>query len=127
MKLELILFTMNDRLYGIESSEIIKVVTIDNANNGSHLSGKEEVIFANTLLDPAGHYTYKTALMIKTLTKNGIVLYIPVLEDLITIPESDIIPVPDLLKKYQTPFFVWGVCESHEKMIVLITFDYYFS
>ena len=118
---------MNDRFYGLDSLEVIKVLNSDEIENSSYLGGNEKTIYAHTLLDPGGQYVFQTALILRHGGKNKGLFYIPRLEDFIDIDAETIIPLPGYLKQQQVPFFVWGVVDLPEKLVILITFDYFFS
>jgi chemotaxis signal transduction protein len=123
----LVLFKSNGRFVGIDSSEIIKVV-----DSGKDIGTKQEqagaanLIYSDKLLEEKTANNYTSALIIKNNNNKQFILKIPVLVDMISVPDTDIIPVPEFIKNRQNPFLVWGFIEKGRDLIMLITFDYYY-
>lgn len=68
MDLELIIFKINGRLYGIDGKEVIKAVNSEDVKKQPHFEGNEYMIYADKIFDPGGQYTHHTAI-INTATK----------------------------------------------------------
>jgi chemotaxis signal transduction protein len=127
MNLEFIVFKMENRYFGIESSEVLRVLEFENIRECPLLTGDEKQVYANTLLEYTGDFTYQRSLIIQSREGPRCIFHIPNIDDFLVINEIDIIPVPDLIKKQQHPFIVWGVSEQKNTMIVLMTLDFYFE
>jgi len=121
-KLDLVVFRIKERLFGIDSNEIERVT-----DRISSKSDKKEkgCYYADELLDMKDNFSYKAELLISAEDDRKYILKVPVLEDMITVNDSDLLPVPELIQEKQDPFFLWGFLESEGELLSLITFDYF--
>ena len=127
-KIEVLVIEIFNKFIGIDCSEIKKIM--------SNLSLKEKMEFIDKYKKKNKYYKlgeiykinegidYDSIIVIDKDNENDLIISVPVVLNIISIETSNILTIPEYIKKRQDPFFIWGFVEHEEKMISLITFVY---
>jgi hypothetical protein len=126
-KLDLIMFNVLERTFGIDSEEIVKVVSRQSTDAGDF-----DRIAADGKGGDAGRFgelignhdplPYDTWLIVRALDGREILVAVPGEVDCVTVQAAELIPVPDYLRKKQDPFFVWGYIRKGQVLASCVTF-----
>ncbi len=125
-KLEILLIDIMDRFIGIDCEEIKKVISdvskekdlkiINNFKKEKRFFKLSEILNINENID------YNSLIIIDMENMMDLMIAVPFITNIITPDFTDILTIPELIKKKQNPFFVWGFVKNEDKMVSLITF-----
>lgn len=125
-KLEILIIDIMDRFIGIDCKEIKKVILDVSKEKDLKLINnykKENRFFKlNEILNITENIDYNSLIIIDMENLKDLIIAVPFITNIITPGLADILIVPELIKKKQNPFFVWGFVKNEGKMVTLVTF-----
>ncbi len=126
--LEILIIDFSGRLVGIDCSEIKKVVhdikskknkeMIDNYKQKERLLNLTEIFKIDKKID-------NNLLVVEMDNYEEYLIIAPEVSSIIAIDASNILILPEFMKKRQNPFFVWGFVKNNNILVSLITFTYF--
>lgn len=127
-ELEILTVLIHNRYIGCALDEIEKVI-----KDTSVISGyKDTLINAETAIYKLGELLgipekvdYNSLLLIQNNAAAQMYIEIPNITDIKKINTSQILVVPDYIRRKQNPFLVWGYAMEKERMLMLITFSHF--
>ena len=125
-KIEILLIDIMDRFIGIDCEEIKKVISDVSKEKDLKLINnykKENRFFKlSKILNIIENIDYNSLIIIDMENLKDLMIAVPFITNIITPDLIDILTVPELIKKKQNPFFVWGFVKNEDKMVSLVTF-----
>ncbi|MBN2353277.1 MAG: hypothetical protein JXD23_11950 [Spirochaetales bacterium] len=115
---------------GVDSEEIERVASDAGALSAGRTPGRsyrlEELLSGRSPKRAGGtpENAHLSALVLKSDGGRGGLVTFDGVMDVMKIPMSFIMPVPDFVRRVQKPLFVWGFHASAEGLITLVTFHY---
>jgi len=126
--LEILIIDFSGRLVGIDCSEIKKVVhdikskknkeMIDYYKQKERLLNLTEIFKIDKKID-------NNLLVVEMDNDEEYLIIAPEVSSIIAIDASNILILPEFMKKRQNPFFVWGFVKNNNILVSLITFTYF--
>jgi hypothetical protein len=126
--IEILRLKIGDRHVGCLIDEINKVIT-DVSGISEHMdisSGKNTKLYTlGELLHIPGQVDYNSLLVIGNDPHKHIFIAIPAVKDVVKLTISQVMVVPEYIRRKQNPFIVWGFVVEKGTMIMLVTFAYF--
>jgi hypothetical protein len=126
-RLEFIMFSVMGRAFGIDTAEIVKVISRRSMTAFEFAAAMEpgEGGTAGRFGDLIGSHDplpHDTLLIVKGSDAGDALIAVPGEVDCVGIDSAELIPVPEYLKKRQDPFFVWAFIRMDRRLVSCVTF-----
>jgi chemotaxis signal transduction protein len=126
--IDILKLKLGDRYIGCPIDEIKKVITdVSGISEDTDISaGRETHVYKlGELLHIPGKVDYNSLLVISNNPHKDLIIAIPAVTDVVKLTLSQILVVPEYIRRKQNPFFVWGFVNEKGNMIMLITFTHF--
>jgi hypothetical protein len=127
--LEILIIKTEDRLSGLDCEEIDRVISMEKNDNDNKtiLQFRErcKLFSISEILNSNSIYESKSYICTKMENGDDIMVAVQDIYGIIKIKITDILVLPEFIRKKQKPFFSWGFVQNENRLINLITFSYF--
>jgi hypothetical protein len=127
--IEVLIVNFEKRVIGIDCGEVNKVIARMKTDNDRNLvkAFKDQGRLYDLAEIMGMNKESRDMSYISTEMMNGtdILIAVPDISSILNTEISDILVVPEFIRRWQKPFFVWGFLENEGKMISLVTFSFF--
>jgi hypothetical protein len=126
--IEILLIKLGERMIGLDCREVVKVISriksgkdkdiVKSFKNNGRLFDISEKLKINIKSN------FSSYISVEMGNGKDLLIAVPEISNIINTDISKILVVPELIRKFQKPFFVWGFLENDERLISLITFSF---
>jgi hypothetical protein len=129
--IEILLIKLGERMVGIDSSDIIKVIPHLNNDKDREIVNlyreKGKLFSISDIMNYKNNINNPTYISLEAENGIDLLIEVPEISHIIKIEISKILVVPEFIRKWQKPFFLWGFINNEKKLVSLITFSFFIT